>query len=171
MATSSFALPRHTVSSPPEPHAGQADADRWQLWFDGCALPNPGRLGLGALIIAPDGRRIELSRPGSRHGCSNEAELEALRVALDRAHAEGARRLLVTGDSDFVVRHLKGEKQTAVDVLRDRLQGVDAVLASFDAVELRWVPRHRNRDADRLSRAALGLPDKPAPVPGRGRRR
>lgn len=159
------------MSSPPDPHAGQADADRWQLWFDGCALPNPGRLGLGALVVAPDGRRIELSQPGSRHGCSNEAELEALRLALDLAYAEGARQVLVTGDSDFVVRHLTGEQQTSVDALRIRLQDIDAVLARFDAVEFRWVPRHRNRDADRLSRAALGLPDKPAPVPGRGRRR
>ena len=79
--------------------------------------------------------------------------------------------MLVTGDSDFVVRHLKGEQQTSVEALRTRLQDIDAVLARFDAVELKWVPRHRNRDADRLSRAALGLPDKPAPVPGRGRRR
>jgi ribonuclease HI len=159
------------VSPLSDPRGGQADADRWQLWFDGCALPNPGRLGLGALIIAPDGRRIELSQPGSRHGCSNEAELEALNLALNLAYAEGARRVLVTGDSDFVVRHLKGEQQTSVDALRTRLQDIDDVLARFDAVELKWVPRHRNRDADRLSRAALGLPDKPAPVPGRGRRR
>ncbi len=153
------------------PSIDTAPDDRWQLWFDGCALPNPGRLGLGVLIVAPDGRRFELSQPGSRHGCSNEAELEALSLALDRAHAEGARRVVVTSDSDFVVSHLKGEKRTTVDVLLARLQGFDALLARFDAVELRWVPRHRNRDADRLSRAALGLPDKPAPVPGRGRRR
>lgn len=148
-----------------------SEANSWHLWFDGCALPNPGRLGLGALIVAPDGRRIELSQPGSRYGCSNEAELEALCLALDRAHAEGARRLVVTGDSDFVVRHLKGEKQTAVEPLRAQLLCSERALARFESVELRWVPRHRNRDADRLSRAALGLPDKPAPVPGRRRPR
>ncbi len=147
-----------------------ADVPVWQLWFDGCALPNPGRLGLGALLLSPDGRRIELSQPGSRHGCSNEAELEALYVALDRAHAEGARRLVVTGDSDFVVRHLNGEKRTAVEPLNSRLRGLAVSLARFETVELRWVPRHRNRDADRLSRAAVGLPEKPAPVPGRPQR-
>lgn len=148
-----------------------AHDDRWQLWFDGCALPNPGRLGLGALLLSPEGRRIELSLAGSRHGCSNEAELEALGAALDRAHAEGACRLTVTGDSDFVVRHLRGERQTGVEPLRRLIRTVSASMARFDAVDLTWVPRHRNRDADRLSRAALGLPDKPAPVPGRGRRR
>jgi ribonuclease HI len=147
-----------------------AGTPAWQLWFDGCALPNPGRLGLGALLVSPDGRRIELSQPGSRHGCSNEAELEALSIALDRAHAEGARRLVITGDSDFVVRHLNGEKQTAVEPLCSQLRDLTVSLSRFEAVELRWMPRHRNRDADRLSRAALGLPDKPAPLPGRPRR-
>jgi ribonuclease HI len=143
----------------------------WQLWFDGCALPNPGRLGLGALLVSPEGRRIELSLAGSRYGCSNEAELEALGAALDRAHAEGARRLTVTGDSDFVVRHLRGEQRTAVVPLLERIVHIEALLARFESVSLEWVPRHRNHEADRLSRAALGLPDKPAPVPGRRRRR
>jgi ribonuclease HI len=143
----------------------------WRLWFDGCALPNPGRLGLGALLVAPDGRRIELAQTGSRHGCSNEAELEALRLALDRAHDEGARHIAITGDSDFVVRHLRGEQHTAIEPLRTLLAALRMSLARFESFELCWVPRHRNRDADRLSRSALGLPDKPAPVPGRGRRR
>lgn len=143
----------------------------WRLWFDGCALPNPGRLGLGALLVAPDGRRIELAHTGPRHGCSNEAELEALRLALDRAHDEGARHLAITGDSDFVVRHLRGERRTAIEPLSTLLTTLQRSLARFDSFELHWVPRHRNRDADRLSRAALGLPDKPAPIPGRGRRR
>ncbi|WP_018229899.1 ribonuclease HI family protein [Methyloversatilis universalis] len=167
MAPSRFARARLTVSLPPE----SDDSDCWLLWFDGCAWPNPGRLGLGALIVAPDGRRIELSQAGSRHGCNNEAELEALRIALERARAEGARRLQVIGDSDVVLRHLGGDRRATVEPLCSQLQAVAATLAGFDRIELRWVPRHRNRDADRLSRAALGLPDKPAPVPGRGRPR
>jgi ribonuclease HI len=35
-----------------------------------------------------------------------------------------------------------------------------ALIATFTQVELRWVPRHRNCEADTLARAALGLPDK-----------
>ncbi len=167
VAPSRFARISPAVSPPPE----SDPPDRWQLWFDGCAWPNPGRLGLGALIVAPDGRRIELSQAGSRHGCNNEAELDALRMALERAWAEGARRLQVTGDSDVVLRHLNGDRRATVEPLCSQLSAVATTLAGFEQVELRWVPRHRNRDADRLSRAALGLPDKPAPVPGRGRPR
>ena len=109
--------------------------------------------------------------PAAVTGAATKLNSKRWGAALDRAHAEGARRLTVTGDSDFVVRHLRGERQTGVEPLRRLIRTVSASMARFDAVDLTWVPRHRNRDADRLSRAALGLPDKPAPVPGRGRRR
>jgi ribonuclease HI len=141
----------------------------WQIWFDGCALPNPGRIGLGALLVSPEGARIELSSPAGRTGCSNEAELVALCAALEQAGSLGARHICIRGDSDFVVRHLRGEQRTAIAPLIGLVERSEALLAQFESVRLEWVPRHRNRDADRLSRAALGLPDKPAPVPGRGR--
>jgi ribonuclease HI len=146
-----------------------ADVPAWQLWFDGCALPNPGRIGVGALLVSPDGARVELSRPTGRIGCSNEAELVALCAALEYADALGARHICIRGDSDFVVRHLRGEQRTAIAPLLDLVVRTEALLAGFESVGVEWVPRHRNRDADRLSRASLGLPDKPAVVPGRGR--
>ena len=141
----------------------------WQIWFDGCALPNPGRIGLGALLLSPEGERIELSNAAGRTGCSNEAELLALCSALEQVGSLGARHIYIRGDSDFVVRHLRSEQRTAVAPLLELVVCAEALLAAFESVTLEWVPRHRNRDADRLSRAALGLPDKPAPVPGRRR--
>ncbi|MCQ9374544.1 ribonuclease HI family protein [Methyloversatilis sp. XJ19-13] len=153
----------------PERPAGPAPSSTWQIWFDGCALPNPGRIGLGALLVSPQGNRIELSSPAGRSGCSNEAELIALCAALEHAAGLGARHIYIRGDSDFVVRHLRGEQRTAIAPLLELVVRTEALLARFESVSLEWVPRHRNRDADRLSRAALGLPDKPAPVPGRRR--
>lgn len=143
----------------------------WQLWFDGCALPNPGRIGVGALLVSPDGVPVELSSPVGLIGCSNEAELVALCAALEHADGLGARHIHIRGDSDFVVRHLRGEQRTAIASLLRLVERTEALLAQFESVSLEWVPRHRNRDADRLSRAALGLPDKPALIPGRGRPR
>lgn len=141
----------------------------WQIWFDGCAQPNPGLIGLGALLLSPSGERIELSCPAGRSGCSNEAEVSALCVALAHAHASGARHLQIRGDSDFVIRHLRGEQRTAIAPLLSLVEQAEALLAGFDSVRFEWIPRHRNRDADRLSRAALGLPDKPAVIPGHGK--
>jgi len=33
---------------------------------------------------------------------------------------------------------------------------------SFDQASIRWIPRHRNGEADALARAALGFAPKPA---------
>ncbi|MDE2584898.1 MAG: ribonuclease HI family protein [Betaproteobacteria bacterium] len=142
----------------------------WLAWFDGAAAPNPGRLGLGALLVGPDGKRLEHSSLAG-HGCNNEAELLALCQVLEMAHEAGARRLTVRGDSDFVVRHVRGLAHTTVPRLLDLLQRVATSLLRFDAVELLWVPRHRNGDADQLSRKALGLVAKPTPRPVSRRRR
>ena len=137
----------------------------WQLWFDGSAQPNPGRLGLGAVLVGPGGERRDCSvlAPGS--GCNNEAELLALAKALELARDAGARHLVLRGDSDFAVRHLRGEAVTQVGRLQALVAVIRGQFEGFASVRLEWVPRHRNPDAERLSRAALGLPDKPAGHP------
>lgn len=128
----------------------------WLAWYDGSALPNPGRIGLGAIVQAPDGRRLEHSALAGS-GCNNEAELHALCAALTLAHAVGARRLVATGDSDFVVQHLQGAARTKIERLNFLITQAAALIAHFDAVDLRWVPRHRNQEANLLARQALGL--------------
>lgn len=147
------------------------DSAEWQIWFDGSAYPNPGRLGLGAVLRGPEGQYIELSSTAHGPGCNNEAELLALEQAVRVALEAGARQLVAHGDSDFVVRHLNGDAHTDIARLRAIIERLRARLSDFVAVRLKWVPRHRNPDADRLSRAALGLPDKPAPRPISRRRR
>ncbi|AWI81474.1 ribonuclease H [Parazoarcus communis] len=150
----------------PAPSAGET-GDCWLGWFDGAALPNPGKLGLGVVLQSPDGSRVEFSERGEGTGCSNEAELQALCAALSLAHAAGVQRLVLSGDSDFAVRHAAGSAHTAVPRLMALIDKVQALAGLFEAVVWQWVPRHRNGDADRLSRGALGLVHKPAPHPGK----
>lgn len=98
--------------------------------------------------------------------------MRALHAALALAGAAGARQLLVRGDSRVAIGQVTGRERTVVARLLPLIAAAQAALATFDEVELQWVPRHRNRDADRLARQALGLPPKPAPTPtGRARRR
>jgi ribonuclease HI len=129
----------------------------WQLWVDGTALPNPGRIGLGTVLISPAGERQTRSLALGRSGCNNEAELHALRVGLEQAREAGATRLAAISDSDFVVRHVLGQQTTRVARLVPLIEALQVQLQGFEQLELRWVPRHRNQDADHLARAALGL--------------
>lgn len=122
------------------------------------------------LLIAPDGRREEKSLLLNGYGCNNEAELHALCAALEMAAAAGARRLVLRGDSDVALRYVRGPDSTQIARLRLLVTDARDRLQRFGEVQLLWIPRHRNGDADRLSRQALGLPPSPLPLV-RGRRR
>lgn len=145
-------------------------ADCWQGWFDGSANPNPGAIGIGAVLLSPQAGRSEVSQRLACGGCNNEAELYALCALLDLAHDAGARRLLVRGDSDVAIRYVRGPDATAIEPLCALVEQARRSLARFDEVRLLWIPRHRNGDADRLARQAIGLPEKLALI-GKAKRR
>ena len=75
-------------------------------------MPNPGKIGIGAVLIAPDGRREEKSLLLNGYGCNNEAELHALCAALYMAAVAGARKLLLQGGSDVALRYVRGPDST-----------------------------------------------------------
>lgn len=137
----------------------QAPADGWRGWFDGSAHPNPGQIGIGALLCGPAGERIEISRRAG-YGNSGEAEYLALAALLEAAARIGATGLVVHGDSQVVVNdvNLSAEAVKAgrgAKGLHEHRARVMDLLAPLGPVSLRWVPRHRNGDADRLSQLAI----------------
>lgn len=146
------------------------DSSSWTVHCDGSAVPNPGRMGLGAVLVAPDGTRHALSRATQSVGCNNEAELRALTDALLAAHAQGATAVQVYSDNSIVVEQLSGRGVQPIARLAALFDEARALLARFDHVALQWIPRHRNGEADALARAALGMAPKAAAKP-RGRRR
>lgn len=145
--------------------------DCWQAWFDGSARPNPGAIGIGAVLLSPLAQRYEISERLACDGCNNEAELHALCAVLELACAAGAKRLLVRGDSDVAIRYVLGPETTSIAPLLMLVARAHGLLARFDELRLCWIPRHRNGDADRLARRALGLPEKSAAVRKPKRRR
>ncbi len=147
-----------------------ADSPHWQAWVDGTASPNPGRIGTGLLLFSPDGERRERSHATGRSGCNNEAEVRAILGALAAATEAGTQRLTIYSDSRFAVDCLNGLDSTEVLRLVELLATVRTAMDRFDQVRLVWLPRHRNTEADRLARAALGLAPKPAPAKRKRRR-
>lgn len=130
---------------------GQASTP-WRAWFDGSARPNPGRCAIGGLLRGPDGERVDIAR-GAGYGNSSEAEYLALIAVLETALAHGASPLTVYGDSQVVIGDVNGPLDGAA-ALRPYRARVQELLARLPAVTLRWVPRHRNQEADALSQRA-----------------
>jgi ribonuclease HI len=125
----------------------------WRAWFDGSARPNPGRCGIGARLEGPDGA-VEISRPAG-HGNSSEAEYRALIALLEAAVARGAAGLTVYGDSQVVIGDVGGPDALAAPALQAYRSTARALMAKIDGLSLRWVPRHKNQQADALSQRAF----------------
>ena len=145
------------------PTPGTLSAPVWTVHCDGSAVPNPGRMGLGAVVTGPHGQCHTVSQATDAPGCNNEAELRALMAALALARQHGASVLRVYSDSTILVKQL-GVAPAAPAAPIARLAGLfdqaRALLAAFDQVDFEWVPRARNGTADALARHALGLAPK-----------
>jgi ribonuclease HI len=136
-------------------HDGRPTA--WRAWFDGSARPNPGLCGIGAVLRGPDGAAVELARPAG-YGNSSEAEYRALIAVLEAAVAHGASDLTVYGDSRVVIDDVNGPDAFAAPSLAAYRAGVHRLAARIPGLSLRWVPRHKNLEADALSQRAAETP-------------
>ena len=125
----------------------------WRAWFDGSAHPNPGDCGIGALLKGPGGEKIEISRPAG-YGNSSEAEYRALIALLQAAVDSGAHGLTIYGDSKVVIDDLKGPDAKAAVSLRTCRDAALDLIRQLRGVDLRWIPRHKNTEADALSQLA-----------------
>lgn len=129
----------------------------WLIHSDGSALPNPGRMGLGAVWTAPDGTRHTLSQVAPGIGCNNEAEVRALMAALRTLQLQGADDLRVHCDSSVVVAQVGSNTTKPIARLAALFDEARALFNTFSQATLVWIPQHRNGEADALARAALGV--------------
>ncbi|MBD9530375.1 MULTISPECIES: ribonuclease HI family protein [Comamonas] len=137
----------------------------WTVHIDGSALPNPGRMALGAVLVSPAGACHTVSQDTHRTGCNNEAEVLALLAALAVLRTQQAQHARVYSDSSILVEQLTLAKPKPVVRLTPLYDQARAAVRQFAGVTLHWVPRHRNQQADALARAALQLPGAvPAPL-------
>ena len=83
------------------PVAESAPVSPWIIYCDGSAMPNPGRMGLGVVLCAPDGTCHTLAQATHTTGCNNEAELRALLLALGALRERGASALGKRGSNQL----------------------------------------------------------------------
>mgnify|MGYP003600222429 CR=1 FL=1 len=129
----------------------------WLIHSDGSALPNPGRMGLGAVWTAPDGTRHTLSQLAPGTGCNNEAEVRALMAALQALKLQGADDLRLHCDNSIVVEQVGNSSARPIARLAALFDEARALFNTFEQATLVWIPQHRNAEADALARAALGV--------------
>jgi ribonuclease HI len=122
---------------------------------DGGARGNPGPAAIGAVVRGVGGEMLE--QRGERIGAAtnNVAEYRALLLGIELAAARGASEVELVGDSELIVRQVKGEYKVKDATLRELHGEVKRALRPFESWTIRHVRREQNAEADRLVNAAL----------------
>ena len=127
---------------------------RAHVYFDGASRGNPGPGAVGWCLVTSDGIAAE---GGERIGrvTNNQAEYAALIRALEAADEYGFDEIDVRGDSELIVKQVRGEWNTNDPDLRECRVRVHELLRQFDDWTLEHVPREINERADDLANDAL----------------
>jgi len=122
---------------------------------DGGARGNPGPAAVGVVLRNGGGEVVE--ELGRRIGSAtnNVAEYRALLLGIERARELGATELELIGDSELIVRQVKGEYKVKDAALRELHTQVRTALAPFESWSIRHVRREANAEADRLVNETL----------------
>jgi ribonuclease HI len=122
---------------------------------DGGARGNPGPAAIGVVVCSPAGEVLEERGERIGEATNNVAEYRALLAGVERAAELGASELELVGDSELIVRQVKGEYKVKDATLRELHAEVKRALRPFVSWSIRHVRREQNAEADRLVNEAL----------------
>jgi ribonuclease HI len=129
---------------------GAAGHEQLVVNVDGGARGNPGPAAIAAVVSTPEGLVLEERGEHIGEATNNVAEYRALLLGIERAGARGASELELIGDSELVVRQVKGEYRVKDAGLRELHGRVMQALDPFERWSIRHVPREENAAADRI---------------------
>lgn len=122
---------------------------------DGGARGNPGPAAVAAVATDVDGEVLAERSEMIGEATNNVAEYRAMQLGIELASALGAAEVTLIGDSELIVRQLRGEYKVKQAHLRPLHAATREALDSLASWELRSVPRAENARADELVNAAL----------------
>jgi ribonuclease HI len=129
--------------------------ERLVVNVDGGARGNPGPAAIAAVVSTPDGEVLDSRGEEIGTATNNVAEYRALLLGIELARARGASEVELIGDSELIVKQVKGEYRVKDAGLRPLHAQVRAALEGFDRWTIRHVRREHNAAADALVNETL----------------
>lgn len=131
------------------------------IYTDGGTRGNPGPAAIGVVIQNAGGQTIKSYGEAIGEATNNEAEYRAVVSALQKVKAllgkKKTKKLVgeVSMDSELVVKQLNGEYKIEEERLFPFFIKIWNLRMDFGKLVFRYVPREKNREADRLVNEAL----------------
>ncbi|GAA5147707.1 hypothetical protein GCM10023321_08890 [Pseudonocardia eucalypti] len=135
---------------------------------DGGSRGNPGPAGYGALVLDADTDEVLAeSAEGIGVATNNVAEYQGLIAGLRAAVALAERGPVadveVRMDSKLVVEQMSGRWRVKHPAMQPLALEAGRLVRDLGGVRFTWVPRARNKRADRLANEAMDAQSQPAP--------
>ncbi|XP_062100829.1 uncharacterized protein LOC133806756 [Humulus lupulus] len=135
------------------PELLESEAD-WVWIMHTDVASNSQGAGIGIVLEAPSGLKIEEAIRLEQFATNSEAEYEALIYGLELARDMGIRRLKVREDSKLMIEQVVMNFDTKPPHLTNLLQKVTDLQSKFHQFELVQVPREQNQKVDALVKLA-----------------
>jgi len=143
-------------------------AQRIVAYIDGASRGNPGPAAAGFILNDATGTRLQAKAFCLGRTTNNVAEYTSIVKALEAAKQIGAKQISVFSDSELLVRQINGQYKVKSELIRPLFQQAIELLGEFEDSDVRFVPREKNKEADKLVNQALNLgrdvEGKPAPA-------
>jgi len=133
-----------------------------EIYFDGLCQPiNPGGIACYAFVVKSDGKTIYsdyglATEPFSRDSTNNVAEYTGLARALEWLVENNliSDKVEINSDSQLIVNHLRGLYRVKAKRIIPLYQKVLVLKSKFHDLQIHWVPREENKEADMLTNEA-----------------
>ena len=132
-------------------------AERFRAGFDGGSRGNPGPAAWGVVVMDSSGRAVEGFAGAIGRATNNVAEYSALIEALSIALARDAEDVELHADSELVVKQVRGEYKVRHPDLIPLHAEAKRLIARLRNFRIGYVPRAKNKDADKMVNRALDL--------------
>ncbi|MEA3329009.1 MAG: ribonuclease HI family protein [Candidatus Omnitrophota bacterium] len=126
-----------------------------KIYIDGASQGNPGPSGVGVVICNAQGKVINKIQRYIGRATNNIAEYQALICGLTEALLLKASHLTVYTDSELVANQMNSKYKVKNAVLQQLYQEATHLSNDFKQVEIKHIPRSKNRLADVLAYNSL----------------
>ena len=133
----------------------EKEENQYILYFDGCSKGNPGLGGAGAVLYKHGQEIWGSSQLVGEKVTNNVAEYSGLIMGLNEVFTRNIKTIIVRGDSQLVIKQMKGEYKVKSSSLIEYYQQAKLLESYFDKIVFEHVYRDKNKRADELSNMAL----------------
>ncbi len=124
------------------------------IFTDGASRNNPGEAGAGIFILR-DGQPLEKIARYLGTTTNNIAEYQAAIIGLEHCLKLGASVVKLHADSELMVKQLNGQYKVKNEGLRPLYLKAKELIAKIGQVEVKYIPREQNKEADALANKAI----------------